>query len=220
MHKMSNYINVDGNQVDVNFEKEEQQLVSKYLPKNGKVLELGARYGTVSCVISKVLYNPENHVAVEPDIRVIESLETNKKNNGGKFHIYNGVVSSQGYEIKFIDDKFEHAEYGTYTVKSDNPSSVTNMSLEDLQTKYGIEFDCLVADCEGFVCDFISENEWFLAQLRVIIYEQDGTPWVDMIPKYKKLDEILEVNSFRHIHTIPHPVYENNKRFHNVWIKE
>jgi FkbM family methyltransferase len=212
---MSNYIGINGNQVDVNFEKEEQQLVSKYLPKNGKVLELGARYGTVSCVISKVLDNPENHVAVEPDIRVIESLETNKKNNGGKFHIYNGVVSNHGYEIKYVND-----EYGTNTVKSDNPS-VPNISLVDLQIKYGgIEFDCLVADCEGFVCDFINENMWFLDKLRVIIYEQDGTPWADMIPKYKKLDEILESHSFKLVHTIPHQVYENNKRLHNVWIKE
>lgn len=216
---MSNYIGIDGSQVDVNFEKDEQRLVTEYLPKNGKVLELGARYGTVSCVISTLLDTPENHVAVEPDTRVIEALETNKQNNGGRFHIYNGVVSSQGYELRFIDDRFKNAEYGTYTEKSDNPS-VPNISLSDLQVQYGIEFDCLVADCEGFMYDFISENLWFLDKLRVIIYEQDGTPWIHMISKYKKLDEILEQNSFRLVHTVPHPEYANNPRFHNVWVKE
>ena len=159
------------------------------------------------------------HVAVEPDSSVIEALEINKKNNNGKFHIFNGIVSSHGYELKFIDTKFDFAEYGTYTVKTENPT-IKNISLSNLQKFYNIEFDCLVADCEGFMYDFVNENNWFLKQLKLIIYEQDGTPWVDMIPKYKKLDEILNKNNFKLIHTIPHPKYKNNPRFHNVWIKE
>lgn len=43
-----------GTPVDTSYEAEEQFLVRTYLPKDAHVLELGARYGTVSCVISEV----------------------------------------------------------------------------------------------------------------------------------------------------------------------
>lgn len=208
----------NGEPVDVDFEKDEQFLIREYIPRDATVLEMGARYGTVSCVISEVLNKPENHVAVEPDSSVIEALTRNKQNNGGKFHIYNGVVSKNGYEIRFIDPKFDHYEYGTYTKQSDNPT-VKNMSFKQLQEEYNLEFDCIVADCEGFFYDFVKENLDSLAKMRVIIYEQDGTPWVEMIEKYEELDEILKSHNFKLVHTIPHPTYENNPRLHNVWVK-
>ena len=38
-------------------EKKEQILAEKYIEKNDVVLELGARYGSVSCVINSKLSN-------------------------------------------------------------------------------------------------------------------------------------------------------------------
>ena len=209
------FIDRNGNPVNYDFEKEEQMLVRKYLPRNASVLELGARYGTVSCTISEILEDPTRHVAVDPDTSVIEALEKNRNMNGGKFHIFNGVVSENGFSIKCTDSKLEFAEYGTYTVKSDSPN-IDNISLKDLQMKYNLEFDYLVADCEGFLYDFIKENEWFLDQITGIIYEQDGTPWEAMVLKYRELDDIFKRHNFEIIHTIPHPLYANNPRLHNV----
>lgn len=210
------YLDRDGKPVDVDFEKEEQMLVRKYIPTDACVLEMGARYGTVSCVLSQVLDDPTRHVAVEPDQTVIEALENNRKNNNGQFHIYNGVVSAHGYQLNRIDPKYNHHEYGTYTKKSETPD-VNNMSFDDLQSKYNIHFDCIVADCEGFFYDFVKENLAHLKKMRVIIYEQDGTPWSEMVPRYNELDTILETQGFRLVHTVPHPEYENNPRLHNVW---
>lgn len=208
------FVNEKGGSVDIDFEKDEQTLVKKYIPADGKVLELGARYGTVSCVLSQILNLP--HVAVEPDTNVIQALEKNRENNGGKFHIFNGVVSKKNFSIKFIDKSLDPSGYGTHTVLSDTPS-LNTLSLEELQKKYDIEFDCLVADCEGFLFQFFEENPWFLNQLRVIIYEQDGTPWDKM--DYSIIDNLLTTNGFTRIHTIPHPTYANNPHFHNVWVK-
>lgn len=216
---MHNFLDRDGNPVDVDYEKEEQMLVKKYIPPDASVLELGARYGTVSCIISKVLKDPTQHVAVEPDPSVIEALERNKNVNGGKFHIYNGVVSKYGYNLNFIDSSFKHYEYGTYTTKTDNPT-VKNMSLDEIQKTYNIKFDTIVADCEGFFCDFIDENPEILDNVNLLIYEQDGIPWDEMTKKYKKLDKILEDGGFVRVHTLPHPKYDNNPHFHNVWLKK
>lgn len=213
------FVDRNNEPANVEYEAEEQLLVRTYIPKDARVLELGARYGTVSCVISEVLDDPTQHVIVEPDQSVIEALRKNRDANGGKFHIFEGVVSKKGYELAFIDPKFDLHEYGTYTKESSTPS-IKNVSLEKLSEMYNIEFDCMVADCEGFFCDFVEENPEAIKNMRVLIYEQDGIPWPKFMEKYKTLDETLTSYGFKRIHTIPHPKYENNKHFHNVWVKE
>ena len=56
-------------------ENDEQQLAKEYLHKDDIVLEIGARYGSVSCIISQ---KTQKSVCVEPDERVWEILEHNK----------------------------------------------------------------------------------------------------------------------------------------------
>jgi FkbM family methyltransferase len=213
------FIDREGNPANTDYEKEEQFLVRKYLPKDAQVLELGARYGTVSCVISEVIQDPTKHVAVEPDPSVIEALTKNRIENGGKFHIFNGVISKNGYELKFIDPKFDFHEYGTYTKPSDTPN-VNNKTLNQIESMYDIKFDAIVADCEGFFYDFVKENIESISKMRVLIYEQDGIPWTEMMKKYEELDQILEENGFKRVFTIPHQKYKNNPHFHNVWVKD
>lgn len=211
------FSNEHGDPVDVNFEKEEQEL-ARMIPSDATVLELGARYGTVSCVISSVLSDPTRHVAVEPDGTVINALTQNRDENGGKFHIYNGVVSNENRVLVRIDAERDPSGYGTYTRKSDEPSlNVT--SLVDLQKKYNLEFDCLVADCEGFIFDLFEENPWFYDKLRMIIYEKDGAPWSKFSPMYEDFDKNLKSRGFVCVKSFPHPVYPDNKTFHTAWVK-
>ena len=49
-------------------ERNEQELALRFIPRDATVLELGARYGTVSCVINSILNDPTRHVAVDPDL--------------------------------------------------------------------------------------------------------------------------------------------------------
>jgi hypothetical protein len=206
------FINSTGGQIDINFEQDEIYLVRKYLPKNATVLELGARYGTVSCEISKILENPSLHVAVEPDISVIESLQQNKTANGGMFHIYNGVISKNTYELK----KLDCCEYGNYTILSDNPTT-QNKTFKELETCYAMNFDTLVADCEGFLPIFIEENPEILDKFRCIIYEKDGIPF--NLKKYTELDELFIKKGFTMIESLPHPKWSNNPHYNSAWIK-
>ena len=75
------------------FEKPEQDLANQYIKEDDVVLELGARYGSVSCVINSKLKCKTNQVVVEPDVRVWDALERNKVVNGCGFHIVKGFVS-------------------------------------------------------------------------------------------------------------------------------
>lgn len=213
------FVDREGQPVNVSYEADEQFLVKTFLPKDARVLELGARYGTVSCVISDVLDDPTQHVAVEPDKSVIEALEHNKRSHGAAFRIFEGVVSKKKYELGFIDSTFDFHEYGTYTKESDHPT-VQSRSLEELEATYDVQFDCVVADCEGFFCTFVDENRERIKNMRVLIYEQDGIPWSEYMQKYRDLDETLVSMGFTRVHTVPHPKYENNPHFHNVWVKD
>lgn len=161
------YIDEKGHVIDhKNEEREEQMLVLKYLPRTAKVLELGARYGTVSCAISSVLEDPTQHIAVEPDTDVIQALEANRVSHGASFRIFNGVVSSKPMFL----EKYGRNGYGSFTSVSDHPNTVS-APLESLSNV--VPFDCLVADCEGFLEQFVRENPEFIKKLRVIIYETD-----------------------------------------------
>lgn len=149
-------------------ERLEQLIAKTYIPSNAKVLELGARYGTVSCVISTVLDDPKCHVAVEPDTNVLYALEYNKHTHNGQFQILHGVISRTPLKLCFDENT-------PYTLKNNDTSqTIPSFTLEEIQEKYNITFDCLVADCEGFLEQFIRENPNFLQQLNVVIFEEDG----------------------------------------------
>ena len=91
--------------VDIlNLEVQEQYLANKYILEDDVVLELGARYGSVSCIINSKLKNKYNQVVVEPDYRVWDALEKNKKVNNCEFNIVKGFISNQKLYLTNLDN--------------------------------------------------------------------------------------------------------------------
>jgi FkbM family methyltransferase len=150
-------------------EREEQDQARTFIPPDAVVLELGARYGTVSCIINKQISNPGNMVVVEPDPRVWEALENNMRLNSCAFHIIKGFVSSKPLAlVQHQDDS-----YGTTAVPSQTPSGIPSISLQDIEARHGLKFNTLVADCEGFLEQFFDENPHLYTQLRLVMFEKD-----------------------------------------------
>jgi FkbM family methyltransferase len=164
-------INECGEKVDTEvFETREQVHANAFIEPNDVVLELGARYGSVSVVINRKLNNPLNHVAVDPDDRIWECLERNREVNGCKFHILKGVISHRPVMLAEIN---ECNGYATTSVHTTEPTTVKSYTLEEVQEMYGLKFTTLVADCEGFLETFFDENPWMYDQLNTVLYEQD-----------------------------------------------
>ena len=184
-------------------ERTEQLHAEKYIPADAKVLELGARYGTVSCVINKRLSNPYNQVSVEPDHRVWNALENNRDSNGCSFHILKGAVSNKKLALNInLPDG-----YATQTVVSDN-TSLQCVTLNELQTMYNLRFDTLVADCEGFLETFFDENPELYDQLTRILFEKDCPDKCN----YDKIKDNLRIHGFRCI-------IAETMSSHEVWQK-
>jgi len=105
------------NKVDIEIlEKEEQNLANKYILPFDSILELGARYGSVSCISNLKLDNKSNHVVVEPDTRVWDALEYNKINNNCDFNIVKGFLSNNKLRKMFKNNKFHELLHGHQNV--------------------------------------------------------------------------------------------------------
>lgn len=162
------FFDENDNLIDINtFEKPEQELAQTYIINSDIVLELGARYGTVSCIINKILLNRKNQVVVEPDERVWSALEKNKINHNCEFNIVKGFISNRKMDL--IN---KECRYGTTSCTSDD-SSILSHTLDEIQYMYNLKFNVLIADCEGFLETFLDENPILYAQLRMIIFEAD-----------------------------------------------
>jgi FkbM family methyltransferase len=163
-------------------------MAKEYLVSSDVVLELGGRYGTVSCVIDKILDNKRNLVVIEPDSRVWKSLELNKLNHESDFHIIKGAISNSNVKIR-------GSGYGSMTTYNKS-SNVPIFTLQNIYELTGIsKFTALVVDCEGCFLNFINENINILPDVRIILLESDKI----FNCNYNKVNKILKTNNFLRI---------------------
>lgn len=178
----------------------EQYLAYRLICKDDIVFELGARYGSVSCIINQRLTNKLNQVVVEPDQRVWNALENNMINNNCNFNIVKGFVSNKKLSLTKLD-----AGYGVTSIENKN-SLIDSFTLNEIKQKYNIPyFTVLVADCEGFLETFLNENIQILDNLRLLIFEADYPDKCD----YNKIKNLLANKGFK-------KVLEGHQ---NVWSK-
>jgi len=196
------YYNEDNSKIDnIANEYTEQEMAIKYIKPDDVVLELGARYGSVTCVISKILNNPNNLVAVEPDSNVWNALRNNLEKNNCKANIHKGFISNKKLSLSL-------GGYGSTSIV-DNNSSIQNLTLQEVKNKYKInDFNTLIVDCEGCFESFLDENPSILNTLTKIMYEKDYPDKCN----YDKIEKLLIDNNFK--------LEENHNDFHLYWLKK
>ena len=158
-------------------ECEEQALAARFIRADHFVLELGARYGTVTVAINQALHGAgHRQVAVEPDSRVWEALDGNLQSNGALgVRVVRGFVARQPLALTNLDAYF--GGYGaTATAATEaQPASAPSYTLEQVQALVAQPFTALVADCEGCLETFLSENPQLYTQLDTLLFEADYT---------------------------------------------
>ena len=199
-------------------EEGSRYLIGKYVRPDMKVLELGARYGTVSVCLDYILENPkEQLLCVDPDSKIKDCLNKNKERNNCSFNIFNGAVSKKDLYVCYNGCGWETK---TYIVPPSHLASekIECLSIEKIYEKYGIDFDCLLADCEGFLLEFINENESFFDTLKCVLYEEDGGenhPINNTFINYKEVELFLLSKSFVLQETYRDKIGLDNK----IWIR-
>jgi FkbM family methyltransferase len=177
----------------------EQNQAKTFITNDSVVLELGARYGTVSCIISKILSNPFNLVAVEPDERVWNALEMNMTNNFCHFNIIKGAISNKPLSLtNYIPEN----GYAIRT-KEDISGNVKCYTINEIESMFNIKFNTLVADCEGFLETFFEENPQMYEQLNLVMFEKD----CPKICNYDKIIGNLKYYKFKNLISGSHEVW-------------
>jgi hypothetical protein len=188
----------------------EQLMVTKYLTGNEKILEIGGNIGRNTLVIASILNinNNNNFVSLESDNNICDQLIHNKEKNKLNFYIENSALSKR----KLIQKDWE-------TIPSDiildGYKSINTIDYISICNKYNINFDTLIADCEGALYYILYDMPEILENINLIIMEND---YLD-INKKMFVDNILKTYNFKVEYQEAGgwgPCYD---RFYEVWIK-
>jgi len=179
------YIDNNQNLLDHKTVERWEQLIAKdYILPTDSVLELGGRFGSVSCVINNILDDPTKHIVIEPEEAVIPALLQNRKDHNSFFTVYKNIICSKpkklicaGHATRAVD----------CTEAEDVP--VPSITLEEIVNQHGFSFTALVADCEGCMEDFVSNHKDFIRGLRFITFEQDFPELSNYANVWKMLKE-------------------------------
>lgn len=176
------------------YEAPERELVERLIEPHHKVLELGGRYGVVSCLINKKLMNPTHHLVVEPDPTVLSSLLQNRDNHKCGFGVFPGAVSEKPLVLELEQSDHKYCGWGNFTrPPKDNEATIQTRNLQQLQDETGVQYDVLFADCEGALQQILLDSANQLHQFEVVAFEKDGT-----FSNYDDVDRILKDAGFYH----------------------
>jgi FkbM family methyltransferase len=183
-------------------ERTEQIHAYKYIEPNDVILELGGRYGMAAVYANAKLANKRNHLVVEPDSTVIEALQKNKESHYADFQIFNGYVSKKAMKLVREENPIGLANFSVPANEGDAESK----TLEQIKKETGLEFNTLIADCEGFLEQFIDENYPEILNIDKFLFECDCPHRCD----YQRICNMLSSYFYTNM--------ENS--FHQVWIRK
>ena len=114
--------------------------------------------------------------------------------------VYRGVSNPL-----LISDKIKANSIYRVATSIHYPSCLPNLVLDEIKNIYNLNFNVLVADCEGFLEVFFDENPEFYDKLRLIIFEADYAEKCN----YDKIKNNLRKNNFKKL-------LEGHQ---NVWVR-
>lgn len=187
LNSLHNYIALNhGNMKD---EYPEQLMAIKYIKPTDTVLEIGGNIGRNTCVIASILDDDSRLLSLECSHEYAKQLEENKIQNFFNFNIENSALSKLALIQK---------DWNTYISETVLPgyTKVNVITFDEIKSKYGLNFNVLVADCEGALYQILKDEENFLENIETIIIENDFTDYT----KKQFVDDIFKQNGFKLIY--------------------
>lgn len=144
----------------------EQQMIFKHIKPDCKILELGPNIGRSSIIANSLLRDKSKHLCVETISGTCKKLKENRDLNNLQFQIFEGAISNSNL--------YQHPnKWRASKIKKDGYIQINTKPYSYLIAKYNINFDTIIADCEGCVFELFKENEYILNNIKLIIIEHD-----------------------------------------------
>jgi FkbM family methyltransferase len=187
----------------------EQLMSTMFIPKNAKVLELGSNIGRNTLIISSLLEDKNNLVTMECDPNTCTQLKSNLERNNFKIKIEDAALSKR---------KLFQRNWNTYTENEAPRGSkeVKTITFSDLVQKHQVDFDTIVADCEGALYNILLDDPKILDNIKLFIVEND---YNDILHK-NAVDQLLIEKGFTRIYVKSGPWGPCKNNFYEVWAKK
>jgi FkbM family methyltransferase len=147
----------------------EQLMARIFVNPNDTVLEIGGNIGRNSLNLATIVDNSKL-VVLETDPNISRQLIQNRDLNGFTFHVEDSALSYR---------KLVQRGWDTYPRESVDPNAlsayteVKTITFEELEAKYNVKFDTIVADCEGALYYIFMDNPHVLDNVKLIVMEND-----------------------------------------------
>lgn len=144
-----------GNQLPAEYEKQKRDTIVKFLKPDAKILEIGGRFGLISCTMNQMIKDPASHVVLEPDKQVLVALSKNKASTQCQFQIFSGTISSAPVALNG-----KHGTLGECNVfrKSEQPDMVIpTYTYDEFKNLMNFKHNTLVMDCEGAFVEMLRD---------------------------------------------------------------
>lgn len=197
-----------GNMCD---EYPEQLLAMKFIKPESKVLEIGGNIGRNTIVIGTILNNPKNMVTLESDPNNAKMLVDNLKTN----HIESNVESAALSQHRLIQKGWITQPLFDNTIP-EGWSEISTITFDDLNKKYNIQFDTLVADCEGALFHILKDDPSVLTNINLVIIEND---FQDITEK-EFVNQVFEMHGLKCVYAESGGWGPCYNFFYEVWKKD
>lgn len=162
---------------DITHEWREQAMAVNFLDPDARVLELGSNIGRNTLLISCLLNDPRNLVTVECNPFFVELLRNNKFANQLDFHIEAGALSYRKLMQSTDNCRYGSAAEAWEAIPAEELAEgyewIPTVTFAELEKKYNLCFDTLVADCEGALFYILEDDPDLLTNITTIIMESD-----------------------------------------------
>lgn len=166
-------------------------------PSSG-ILELGARWGTTSCILASLQNNTGRIVAVEPQSSVIAGLKANRDAHLCNFNILNGIV---GEKNGFFDSPGGYGSRTCVQQPCNGGEQVQAVKFEEVEAFVGFQFDTLLFDCEGCIQDILplEDRQPLLKNIQLILMEEDMAIHLRQSNKYQHWHDVFVRAGFQNV---------------------
>lgn len=150
-----------------NIERGSQEMVWKWIRPSDVVLEVGARYGTVSCMIASKQQQSGKVLSAEPDSKVWQVLDSNLQDHHCAVKVFKGVVGNKSVTVTAAGT----GGYGTFTSIQDPAQEAPAQTFAALEASQGLSFNAAMIDCEGCLPTLLAQNPGMLDRMEVMLIE-------------------------------------------------
>jgi FkbM family methyltransferase len=175
------------------YERAELDQISRFLPKDADVLELGGSSGVTTLLMASLLSRGYKIISVEADPELSSLAEANCRLNGfaERATFISAAVDYENSEVSF--QRGAQAVWGRVdkTAASGNTITVPTTTVARLATQYGLRDFTLVMDIEGAEWEVLRHGDLegvrrILAELHAIKTPEATLPVPDLLQEFEK----------------------------------